>query len=82
MANENHYTSSNGSTIAAVRDSNRDEPDFIVWSVAPTYGNGTMPNSKKSRAWLRRVLKQFERDAVRLEKRQKRQRSFKFRKAS
>jgi len=59
----------NGSVIEICRESNRDEPDYISWSMGTNCMFGTYANGIELRTFLKKALRHFEADQRRLERR-------------
>lgn len=57
--------SSNGSVLTALSDSNRNEPDYLMWEVTPGHACGVLSNTAETRLFLDNVLRRFRQDASR-----------------
>lgn len=58
----------NGSVIDVCRESNRDEPDYISWSMGINCMFGTYANGVELRTFLKKALRHFEADQRRLDR--------------
>jgi hypothetical protein len=61
--------SKNGSYVSVERESNRDDSDYLQWSVGPGYLLGVAENTAETRKWLRDVLRHMESEANRVAQR-------------
>jgi hypothetical protein len=62
----------NGSVIDICKESNRDEPDYISWSMGTNCMFGTYANGPELRAFLKKALRHFEVDQRRMDRREAR----------
>lgn len=66
IPNEHTLLARNGSSLSAMSDSNRDEPDYLQWQVSTGHAYGVIPNTVETRLFLENVLRRFRKDATRL----------------
>jgi hypothetical protein len=63
--------SSNGAMLTSSSDSNREEPDYLQWSIPFGNAYGVVANTPETRRFLEDTLRRFRRDASRLKQRAK-----------